>query len=115
MTRKLKNNDRVTVVLRWQEHGQLSRTIVNHAGVTKFSAIDDDRSSHTYDDEGITWARGRVYEDSAEGKALLAAYALAPKEDNNVQGPTGPTGFTGGPGPVGPTGVQGLAGWTRTR
>lgn len=89
----MKKGDLVTVALRWEheEGGPLSRTEV--AQVTPlagpfvnmrpgFMANDDDRNVHYLVDEGITWVRGHVADDSPEGKALLAAHALAPKESD---------------------------------
>jgi hypothetical protein len=42
-----------------------------------FMANDDDRNVHYLADEGITWVHGHVDDDSPEGKALIAAHALA--------------------------------------
>jgi len=85
-----KLGDLVTVALRWQHRGpdRLSRTEVAHAtpfisglnGLTGFMANDDDRNVHYFTDEGITWVRGHVADDSPEGKALIAANALAPDD-----------------------------------
>lgn len=80
----------MTVALRSRANGLLARTEVAH--VTPFftdfdrhndgfMANDDDRNVHYLNDEGITWVRGHVADDSLEGKALIAAHALAPKLD----------------------------------
>jgi hypothetical protein len=86
----LKEGDPVTVALRWQHDSPelLSRTEITHVtpffselppASPGFMANDDDRNVHYLVDEGITWVRGHVADDSPEGKALIAAHALAPK------------------------------------
>ena len=98
----LKKNDLVTVALRSRENGLLSRTEVTDVapsvfmptghGRDCFMANDDDRSIHYFANEGITWVRGHVDDDSPEGKALIAANALAPLEALAFH--TTATGFT---------------------
>jgi len=86
-----KIGDLVTVALR-ARHGDdlMSRTKIIHitpffsglpTASSGFMANDDDRNVHYLIDEGITWVRGHVADDSPEGKALIAAHALAPKLD----------------------------------
>lgn len=83
----LEAGDLITVALRARENGLLSRTEVSRelsvmaGGLLNagFMANDDDRSVHYYTDEGITWVRGHVADDSPKGKALIAAHALAPE------------------------------------
>lgn len=88
----LKGGDLVTVALRWRHRHpeRLSRTEVAHVTPfltdfaifqSGFMANDDDRNVHYFADEGITWVRGHVADDSPEGKALIAANALAPTID----------------------------------
>jgi hypothetical protein len=99
---RVKVGDPVTVALRWRHRSaeQLSRTEVAHATPffndlrdrtsDGFMANDDDRNVHYFVDEGITWVRGHVADDSPEGIALIAAHALAPKSDSfaNTGAPT---------------------------
>lgn len=74
----------MTVALRWQrglvctEIMHITPFYTSDESKPGFLANDDDRNVHYLVDEGITWVRGHVADDSLEGKALIAANALAP-------------------------------------
>jgi len=61
---------------------RLVHTYMIHApgGSPAFQANDDDRGAHDAEDEGVTWVRGHVSDDSPEGLALLAAAKLTDVE-----------------------------------
>lgn len=74
--------DNITVVLVSAKNARPGESRLVHTYMTTwparvwFQANDDDRGEHAYVDEGITWVRGHVGEDSPEGRALLAAAVL---------------------------------------
>ena len=80
----MKINDDVTVVLRHADNAKPSRLVQTFVNMVyrsgRFVANDDDRPIHDPKDEGRTWVRGHVTEDSEEGKKLLGAALLADRE-----------------------------------